>query len=1008
MKALLYGLLALAVCLAAAVLVGPRLIDWSAHRDTIAAQAGELLGREVRIGGPVAVSLVPSPTITVERLAVTGLGTAEALTLDVAWASLWRGRVAVRRAVVRGADADVALPEDRAPRLTALRQARRVRVRDLAIRESRIDLATPRGTAAITQINGVLRAGAPAGPYTLEATAALNGTPVDASARLAALPREGRVPYRASLRLRGTEAAAEASGSLEVLRGRPVAADGEVEVAGPDITAALRQTGMAGGRPLNAALARPFTLAGEVELDAGGLTAEPLRLAVGEAELSGTGAWRVGDPARITAELSAQHLDLGDGRGLAAPPLTRGDWAWLAGLRGVTGEISVTVDRLRLHGATLRRAAVTARLADPGIALETARALLPGSGRLTLTGRTQTADGTPRFTGELDMAVSNLRPALRRLGVDPAGVGPDRLRRFSLTSGVEARPGRIALTGIEGELDTMAFRGGAALAPGDRWGVGLGLRLPTLRLDGYLAPLARHGPRAWGAWLAGFDANLDLRAETVVHGETRLRGLGVEAALSGGGLNVRTGTVRGPGGSKLDVSGAVSGLGDGPPALDLDVGAISKQPAALADATGTAIPDLPRVELSGHLGGTPDALRLDGGVRAAGLRTGVHGLLRPGADPARFQGTLNLRDSGGAAPVATDLAGEATLTAGRLRLHTLTGTLGPMRLRGTLNAGWSGAAPRVRGELRTPRLPLPELAAALGETDALPEGWADGHDTRVRLTAAEMPLGGGVAARQARLALRGGVGGLTAELTGAALAGSTLNGTATLTPGSPAAVTLDAGAAGLDAGELASALGAPAAVAGTLNGELSAELAAPSPLATLSGTARVDGELALGPAGRAAARETGMPADRLAPFANTARPIALAVAADGGTVTINQARWTGAGGARAVARGRASLPERTLDAEVRVDGPAGRATLTASGPIAAPRIVVTTPTPEPPALEIPPPTPDVQAPAVTIPSPEPEVQRPAITVPPPVPPERPNAADGPDAIIDDVLETYGN
>lgn len=109
---LLGGLALLLCCALAGAWLLPQVLDWNRYRDTVAALASARLGREVRIEGPVSLSLLPQPVLTAGKVTLADAGggvavTAAELRLRVALGPLLAGRVDARDLVVRGLDITV-------------------------------------------------------------------------------------------------------------------------------------------------------------------------------------------------------------------------------------------------------------------------------------------------------------------------------------------------------------------------------------------------------------------------------------------------------------------------------------------------------------------------------------------------------------------------------------------------------------------------------------------------------------------------------------------------------------------------------------------------------------------------------------------------------------------------------------------------------------------------------------------------------------------------------------
>ena len=120
MQTTLLGI-AIAVILAVVVaIVGPLLIDWTAYRPIIEAQATHVLGAEVHVGGAIDGRLLPSPRLTLHDVSI-GSGAqkirADELDLQFALTPLLRGTWQAEQ--MRLAGPQVALRVDKNGRVQA-------------------------------------------------------------------------------------------------------------------------------------------------------------------------------------------------------------------------------------------------------------------------------------------------------------------------------------------------------------------------------------------------------------------------------------------------------------------------------------------------------------------------------------------------------------------------------------------------------------------------------------------------------------------------------------------------------------------------------------------------------------------------------------------------------------------------------------------------------------------------------------------------------------------------
>ena len=63
--------------LVAAVLVGPSLVDWNAHKDRIVAEVHKATGRDFSIQGDMSLSLLPVPALSAQGVRLASIEISE-------------------------------------------------------------------------------------------------------------------------------------------------------------------------------------------------------------------------------------------------------------------------------------------------------------------------------------------------------------------------------------------------------------------------------------------------------------------------------------------------------------------------------------------------------------------------------------------------------------------------------------------------------------------------------------------------------------------------------------------------------------------------------------------------------------------------------------------------------------------------------------------------------------------------------------------------------------------
>ena len=73
MRKLLIGLAITVVALIAAVLVVPSFVDWNGYKPEIQNAAKKATGRDLRLEGDIGLSILPSPSLSVEKVAFANI-----------------------------------------------------------------------------------------------------------------------------------------------------------------------------------------------------------------------------------------------------------------------------------------------------------------------------------------------------------------------------------------------------------------------------------------------------------------------------------------------------------------------------------------------------------------------------------------------------------------------------------------------------------------------------------------------------------------------------------------------------------------------------------------------------------------------------------------------------------------------------------------------------------------------------------------------------------------------
>lgn len=908
------GLLPLALLLAA--WFGPRLLDWEAERDRVAAIATTRLGRPVTLDGPLRLTLLPQPMVEAASVRVGDAGgeaigvAARALRLRLALLPLLFGRIEPRDLVLVGADIRLPWPP---PSIGSLRPPPWLVDFDARIEDSRLAI----GGAVLEGVAARLAAPGPLDAVRTEGSFTWQGAPVRFEAVLGRPGYDGAATLDVTLALQGAGATAR---GIVVAQG---GFEGRVEAAGPDLAALI------------AAAPGPFRAAGRLVVTGELAAADDLTLDLGGVTGRAAATFRFAPVPRLDIALALARLDLD---------------AWIAALRGAAAPplpvgLDLSAEAASFAGQTLRRLRGGIFREAERLALTDLSALLPGEALIEGAGATSGS----RLDLGLRFAGPNLRATAAAFGLAVERFDPAALRAFQGHARIELDAAQVGVPEFAATIDGARVSGAGVLRFGPRPALGLGLTFDRLDLDALLPPA--------GGWMEalrappGFDANLRIATDTLHWGGVTGERAALDAVLEGGRVGLRRFSARIGGADVVLAGGAVLGATPRFTELGLEV--------AGASAAGLAGLLAPVVALPSGLAALPLRLRVTGGGPAEALALSAEaelGELRAEGQAsfnlgqARAAGTLTLRHPG--APRLLMLLGAedppawlgegsfaliAALSGGAtgIMAESLDLVAGSLRLRGPLALALEGARPRLTGRLAAERLPLPELA--LRGTDPIGLGALLAFDAELALEAGEVvfPVLPAVREMNGRLLLT--EGRLELENLRAVLGGGVLDGRIALdVTAQPPALS---GALGLTGATLSGPLlGTPFDIAAgqfEAQGRFSAHGHAPAALlATLAGEGRLgiaNGVLsgvALAAAAAAAAGEDTTAAEEGVRTALEGGATALdrlegGWRATGGVVTLEGVRIVADGGATGAVEGSVDVARGSIDLRFLVQpGPA--------------------------------------------------------------------------------------
>ena len=535
------GLAVLMFVALAGLLLAPQFVDIERYRPQIAELLSDWSGRPVTLGGPISLSLVPSPHLSVHDLVVANLPAARApemvrvrqVDAAVSFWPLLAGRIEVTSARLLqpvialerlpdgrdnwaigtvavapppppgGSSGSTGAPTPLTPRAEGLKVGGlTIKVASLGIEDATISYRSGDRLDVAQHVTLKLTGDAVSAPLHAEGNLTLLGTSVAITADMGRL---GRAELPLSLKLTSEPAGSAEFDGILVLDGPKPRAKGKLTLACANLAAA---TALASTEPLPPMLAKPARITGDIDVAADAVTLDRLSLELGD--IRGDGALRaaIGPTSAIDAKLTINAFDVdrfmaeraasaspGQGKpapagGATAPSLQPGGSTEPARWRlppGLKATVDLGIDAMSWRQGVMRQVRLEATLDGGKLDIQRFGALLPGGTDVSLAGSLDATAAAPRFVGTVRANADNLRDFLRWTGVAVEGVPADRLRRATISSRVEVDDNLMEVRALDVTFDASHVTGAATIAMRDRIALGARLTIDQLNLDAYVS-----------------------------------------------------------------------------------------------------------------------------------------------------------------------------------------------------------------------------------------------------------------------------------------------------------------------------------------------------------------------------------------------------------------------------------------------------------------------------------------------------------------------------------------
>jgi uncharacterized protein involved in outer membrane biogenesis len=671
-RKLLIGAGAVLGVLIVAALVAPSLIDINRYKPEILAEVKKATGRELVIDGPMALSILPTPTATVAGVKffnVPGSKNAnmvevKSITVKPALFALLTGNIEVDEVTLvepkivleinaegkpnwefapSVAEARPAAPKPSSPKPLSLGRLT-IENGTLIFSDSKAGLSVVAEKANITASVGSID-----GPYALAGSATVNDAPLKVDLSVGAKGSDG---HSAGIALEAGGGKLGFKGKISEL-GPNAKLTGVASASADSLTGFIATLVSLAGQPvppLPPLLASKFSFDGGVELSQTQFAARDFKIALAGDNGSGSIAVTLKPQLAIDAKLSLPKIDLDRVlAGLAAPPApstpgkpapptppATGSGASI--LDTLTAKIALEAQEVVYNKQAVRNVALELDAKGGAVAVPKLNATLPGDmvlqARSTMTGNT--------VGGDFSLVGPKLRETLQWLAIDVSQVPPSKLQKLSLKGRLGSSGGAVQVRDAAFELDDVKGRGAVTVTFSVPLSIVTQLDIDSVDLDSFMV---RHDgqkkPAATPAAAApanrpatGPSIGLKLKLAKAIYNKETIGGIEVDLGLKGRTLDIRDLKISNLGGARLAVRGTVAEYDRPMPRLDIALNFEAPEMARVLKVAGATAPDaIGPVTARGGVSGTVEALtfrELD--IAASGESARIDGTLTmPGA-----------------------------------------------------------------------------------------------------------------------------------------------------------------------------------------------------------------------------------------------------------------------------------------------------------------------------------------------------------------------------------------
>ncbi|MCW5734502.1 MAG: AsmA family protein [Enhydrobacter sp.] len=638
--------------LVVALILTPFFLDPNSFKPKIIAQVKKATGRELVIDGPVTLSLLPVPSVTVTGIQfLNAAGSRKANMVEVKSVTATPSMLALLRGDIDLAEVTLVEPKivleidaegkpnwefapstgQAVPATPKSASSLPFSLGKVTVENGALIFSDTKAGVSITAENATLTAsvGSVSGPYSMVGSATVNGTAIKVD--VAAGPTAGD-GLPASLRLEAAGGKLTFKGTLSEV-GPNVKATGFASASADSLSAFVASLAGIAGQPapaMPALLASKFSFDGAIELSQSRFAARDFKMALAGDSGAGTLAVTLKPAPAVEGKLVVPRLDLdrafaaltgpstpaaGGKPATASAPTTTGGASVLDTL---TAKLSLEAAEVIYNKQAIRNVAIELDAKGGTIAVPKLAATLPGDmvlqARSTLSGD----PAKPTVAGDFSLVGQKLRETLDWLAVDVSAVPADKLKRLSLKGRLGSNGGNVQVDDGIFELDDVKGTGGVIVTFSVPLSIETRLEIDTIDLDSFLTgpapgqkkPTATTPAAATAKPAApGPTLGLKLKIRRAIYNKETIGGIDVDVVMRARTLELKDVKVSNLGGARLAVRGNVVDYDAALPRSDIAFNFEAPDLSRVLKIAGATAPtEIGPVTASGGVSGTVEVM----------------------------------------------------------------------------------------------------------------------------------------------------------------------------------------------------------------------------------------------------------------------------------------------------------------------------------------------------------------------------------------------------------------